>query len=61
MASSKNQNNREKLSDIERKLNYLVDHPDLQRRYPVKYEITWDRLLNRWCALRLKGKTYKGV
>ena len=52
---------REKLSDIERKLNYLVDHPELQRRYPEEYEITWDRLLDRWCELRLKGKTYKGV
>ena len=59
MASSNQKRN--KLSDIERKLNYLVDHPELQRRYPKEYEITWDRLLDRWCELRLKGKTYKGV
>jgi len=53
-------NNREKLSDIERKLNYLVDHPDLQRRYPVEYEITWDRLLDRYISLKEQHrKVYK--
>ena len=56
MASLTKQNKREEISIIERKLNYLLDHPELQRRYPVRYEQIYDRLIDRWCEYH-KTKT----
>ncbi len=49
---------RKELSDIERKLEYLLDHPELQRRYPERFDLIYERLVDRWMKYH---KTYKGV
>jgi len=48
---------RQKIAELEKKLNYLLDNPDLQRRYPKRFEIVYDRLVDRWVKLH-KPKQY---
>ena len=53
-----NQNRKTKLSIIERKLNYLVDHPELQQRHPKRFEIVYNRLVERWIKETILLNTY---
>jgi len=45
-----------RLEETLNKIHYLIEHPELQRKYPEKYDIAFDRLVDRYLRLRNEAK-----